>query len=116
MKYFNTVTLLNRVIFGITLVLYLTVIFGLYAQIVLGAYQVLIAVTLLFFMRRISIKNQKLLAIYWFLVISYGLLWLFDCFRNLNGLWVITFIVIPLGIAGYFTFILESLKTKKLCS
>lgn len=114
MKYINIMIWINRIIFGITAILYLTIFLGMYAQIVLGISQVLTAIILLFFIKKLSIKNQNRLTIYWGLVIGYGLLWLAVCFYNLDDLWVVIFIFIPLSIAAYFTFILESLKTSKI--
>ena len=114
MKYINTITLLNRVIFSITGVLYLTIFLGLYTQVILGVYQVLIAITLLFFIKRMSIKNRNRLTIYWVLVLVYGLFWLEGNFSRYDILSIFVLIIIPLSLAGYFTFILESLKTKKL--
>ena len=46
MKNIKLLVKTNRVIFGITLLLYLTIFLGLYAQIVLGVFQVITALVL----------------------------------------------------------------------
>jgi hypothetical protein len=110
MKNLNILIWTNRVVMSITGILYLTIILGLYAQVVLGFTQVLSAIILLFVIKKISIENQNRITIYWGLTISYGLVYLADIFNQLESFWIIIFILIPIGIAGYFTFILESIK------
>lgn len=115
MKYINIPIYLNRFIFGITLVLYVTIFYGLYAQIILGGFQLITAFTLLFFWMKLTKKQRERLLKYWVFVVVYGLLWVTEFFNSLKGdfIWIVIYILIPLSIAGYLTYILESLKTRK---
>lgn len=113
MKYINIPIYLNRVILGITGVLYFTIFFGLYAQIVLGAFQVVTGLILLLVINKLKEKSKKTLLIYWTMVVSYFFLWSIGVFDQLGDWWVFYYILIPLGIATYFTFFLESLKNRK---
>lgn len=111
MKYINIPVYLNRFIMGATGMLYLTVFLGLYAQILLGGFQLITALILLFFLSKFSEKQKKMLSIYWGIVLAYGLLWMTDTFSNWNDIPIVfVLIIIPLSIAVYFTVILESLK------
>lgn len=101
---------INRGVFSITVILYLTIFLGLYAQIILGITQVVSAIILLFFVKNFSMKNQNRIIIYWGVTLFYGLLYLADFLDKLDSLWFVMLVFIPLGIAGYFTFILESIK------
>ena len=80
------------------------------AQIILGITQVVSAIILLFFVKNFSMKNQNRIIIYWGVTLFYGLLYLADFLDKLDSLWFVMLVFIPLGIAGYFTFILESIK------
>ena len=115
MKYINIPIYLNRYILGITGILYLTIFYGLYAQIILGGFQLITAFTLLFFWVKLTKKQRERLLKYWVFVAVYGLLWVTAFLDGLKGDlgWVIAYILIPLSIASYLTFILESLKTRK---
>lgn len=98
----------NKIILIITLILYLTLILGLYAQIVLGAVQLLSAISITFLWERFENRNKKQLMIYWFVVIIYGIGWLIEI--NLNDFWWLGIIIIPMSIAIYFVWILNNLK------
>ncbi|WP_033959248.1 hypothetical protein [Psychroserpens jangbogonensis] len=101
--------LINKIALIITLALYLTIVFGLYAQIVLGAIQVICALTLFLFWKKFSNKTREQLYIYWTVVISYGLCWLID-WTNFNDSFTFIFgiIIVPMSIAIYFVYILRS--------
>ncbi|AUC75499.1 hypothetical protein [Olleya sp. Bg11-27] len=105
--------LINKIALITTLILYLTIFLGLYAQIVLGTLQVISALGLLFIWNKLSIKNKKELLVYWLLTITYGLGWLAT--DNINNGFIVVFliIIIPISIAIYFVTILHSI-TKKL--
>lgn len=98
----------NKIILIITLILYLTLILGLYAQIVLGAVQLLSAISITFLWEKFENRNKKQLMIYWFVVIIYGIGWLIEI--NLNDFWWSGIIIIPMSIAIYFVWILNNLK------
>ncbi|MDT7832246.1 hypothetical protein RQM59_07630 [Flavobacteriaceae bacterium S356] len=112
MKYINIPIYLNRFIFGITALLYLTIVYGLYAQIVLGGFQLITAFILLFLLPKLTNKQKNNLLKYWLIVVAYGLLWFTGLFSASIEFWI-GFIIIPLSIAIYFTVILESLKIQK---
>lgn len=114
MKNINIPVYINRFLIATTGVLYLTIFLGLFAQIVLGAFQVLTGFVLLFFLDKMHEKGRKGLINYWISVLIYGAVYLLIGFDDLDDFWVIMYILIPLTIAGYFTYVLESLKNKKL--
>lgn len=114
MKYINILKKLNRALIVATIVMYVTIYFGLLIQIVLGAYQLLLAFVLLFFMKSFSKKGKNKLLIYWAVVLLYGTVWLFNIDVGLEAyLGVIFYIILPMIIALYFSFFLESLDKKE---
>ena len=110
MEYIGILIHVNRVIVWATLILYATFFLGLCAQIVLGCSQVLTGIVLLYFIKNFSKKNQKRLKFYWGFVITYGILWITGFINFYDDFVIIAKIILPLSIAGYFTFILESIK------
>lgn len=114
MKNISIPVYINRFLMFITVALYFTIIFGLYAQVVLGAFQVLTGFILLFFLDRIPTGLRNHLLCYWGLTLVYGAFCLISRFEGLGDIGFIMIILIPMSIAGYFTYILESLKNKKL--
>lgn len=112
MKNINIIVYLNRFIFGTTIILYATIFLGLMAQIVLGGFQVLSAIILVFFHKRFEPRRRKQLIIYWCFTLFYGVLWYADLKNPSNDFFEMLFyVLIPLSIAGYFTYIIESLKS-----
>ena len=104
---------INAWSFGITLFLYLIIITGLFAliaQILLGGIQVLLAITILFFWGKLNSKNRILIASYWLITISYGLVCLFFI-EELDHIWPFYFIILPMSIAGYFVYVTYQIKT-----
>ncbi|WP_296386269.1 hypothetical protein, partial [Winogradskyella sp.] len=91
---------------------YLTIVLGLYSQIVLGVIQVLSALVLFTYWKKFSSKTKEQLYIYWSITIIYGLCWLFD-WRNFDSSFIIIFgvMVLPMCIAGYFLYIINSIKS-----
>jgi hypothetical protein len=89
-------------------VLYLTIFFGLYAQIVLGGIQILTALSIFFIWNRLKKEHKKQILFYWLLVILYGIGWLRE--TNLNDFWWLGFILIPMSIATYFVWLLNNIK------
>ncbi len=99
----------NKIILIITALLYLIIILGLYAQIVLGAIQLLSALSVTFLWHTLDKRSKKHLSIYWLIVSLYGLGWLLQIELN-NYSWWICIIIIPMTIAIYFVWILSNLK------
>lgn len=101
----------NKFALIITLVLYTTVILGLYAQIVLGALQIICALILFFHWKKISQKSKEHLIIYWTTVLLYGLCWLID-WSDFNEEFILIFgiMLLPMSMAGYFLYILNTIK------
>lgn len=111
MKNINIIIYLNRFIFGTTIILYATIFGGLLLQIVLGGFQILSATILLLFFRKFKRIIRKYLIIYWSITLSYGLLWLSDFTKPTSDFFEFSYYVfIPLSIAGFFTYIIESIK------
>ncbi|WP_408041596.1 hypothetical protein [Tenacibaculum amylolyticum] len=103
-------SLSNRLLLIATISLYATIIFGLYAQVLLGGYQVLAALLLIFLWKNYGKKEKNMLIIYWGITLVYGILSIIGNF-SMNGFWGILFwIIIPISIAVYFTYVLEIIK------
>ncbi|WCO00987.1 hypothetical protein [Psychroserpens ponticola] len=103
--------LINKVSLIITFVLYLTIFLGMYAQMVLGALQIISALILFFFWKQLSKNSKEKLYIYWTIVTIYGLCWLMD-WKGYNEYFTIVFgiMIVPMSIATYFVYILKSIK------
>lgn len=102
----------NKICLIITGILYLTIVFGLYAQIVLGGIQILSALGLAFFWNKLKSSHKKQFTLYWILVLSYGLGWYLKI--DFNNYWWIGIILIPMSIAIYFVWFLNNVKSLKL--
>lgn len=113
MKYIKIIKNINRVLLAFTLVLYITIFLGLYSHIVLGAFQLLVGISLFYFWNRIQLKHKHRLMIYWFLVVLYGILTFFKVFPKFNNSEIFQFMIIPLTLAGYFTYLLEKFNLKE---
>ena len=114
MKY---LTCLKKFALGATGVLSVTIFYGLYAQIILGFYQLGFALLLLFFMPEFSKKNKKKLLFYLGVLLLYGLVCLKDWGNTqyLNTIATVLYaILIPLSLIIFFIIILELSKPKKL--
>ncbi len=102
---------INKWSFIITLLLYITVIGGLLAQIALGCIQVTLGIILLTYWQKLNNKSKIHILIYWGLVLIYGLTWfLFQPSSN-DFLLFLYYVFIPMGIAAYFVYI--TYRTKK---
>jgi len=91
----------NKIVLIITLILYVTIFLGLYAQIVLGGIQILSAIGITFLWNRFENKYKKQLLIYWLVTLSYGIGWLLEIDLN-DSWWILAIIIIPMSIAIYF--------------
>ncbi len=102
----KTLFQINRALFIGTLLLYLTIYFGLIAQVVLGAFQVLAALYLAFHLSSLSSRTKQLLLTYWVVTTVYLSL-LFSGFYNSSNdaINILFFAVIPMGLASLFLYI-----------
>ncbi|WP_047545243.1 hypothetical protein [Psychroserpens sp. Hel_I_66] len=110
----NALYNINKVLFIITLVLYLTVVFGMVSQVILGGFQIITALILFLSWKKLSAKTKKKLSLYWIIIIIYGICWIFwlhkwDSFNEIL-ITIITIMVIPMSIAGYFIYIIDPIK------
>lgn len=112
MRNINILVYLNRFAVVITALLYITVVYGMIAQLFLGIFHIITAIGLLTFWSKLTVKHKRLLLTYWLIVGLYTLLVtngvLFFSTWNWIGI-----IVFPLLIAFYFTYFLESIRTKR---
>jgi len=101
---------INKWSFIVTLLLYITVIGGLLAQIALGSIQIIISIILLLQLKKLNHESRKHISIYWVLVVMYGLTWfLFQ--PPFNDFFLFTYyIFIPMSIAAYFVYITYRIK------
>lgn len=107
----KTLGFINKIVFSITITLYLTVILGLYAQIVLSIVQVLSSFSLIIIWKALQKRQQRMLFFYWALVTSYGLCWLIDWNSLENTMIFFTgLIIVPLSIAVYFIILLNKIS------
>lgn len=104
---------INKAFMMLTVVLYFTIFLGLIFQVVLGGYQVIIALVLLFYWKGFSKKIKNKLLIYWGVVLVYGICYITG-FLNLTGAyWFISFAIVPILIALYFSLFLEDIKQEE---
>ncbi|WP_299442520.1 hypothetical protein [uncultured Aquimarina sp.] len=106
----KTIHNINKWSFIITLFLYLSVIGGLLAQIVLGVVQVILGLNLLFNWKNLSSQSKKHVSVYWMIVLLYGFTWLILDFSFRDSVGFIYFMLIPMSIASYFVYITYQIK------
>ncbi len=102
---------INSISFIITLLLYITLIYGLIAQIFLGSIQVILAIILFAYWRKIKDIDKKHLAVYASLVVLFGLTCLTDILDTDFG--IAYLMITPMSIAGYFVFITNQINKTK---
>ncbi|MFK8037430.1 MAG: hypothetical protein AB8B74_04020 [Crocinitomicaceae bacterium] len=109
----RTIHNINKWSFGITVVLYamiITIFFGLIAQALLGGIQIILALVILLQWKQFSQYIQKLISIYWAIVISYAAMGFLITEHINESLGIIYFVIIPMIIAGYFVFVTFKIK------
>jgi len=99
----RTIHNINKWSFIITLVLYIGVFTGAMAQIVLGFIQIVFALSLFLRWQEINTNSKQLIIIYWFLVITFGLIHLI--FRHDLRVSTFFYLIVPMCIAAYFVFV-----------
>lgn len=100
----------NRVMLGITIVLYFTIIFGMLFQMVLGTFQVICGLILLVHFKKFKFTYHNGLLLYMLGLIMYLFFWRFGILDQMK--WEVAFIIIPAIYAIAFTVMLETLKLK----
>ena len=95
---------INKWSYIITLVLYLTLFLGMYAQIALGFIQIILALIIFVRWNEMSILNKKLLVFYWIIVSTYGVSYIIINYYDWDVNFVICLLVIPMTIATYFVY------------
>ncbi|MBC8755728.1 hypothetical protein H2O64_13715 [Kordia sp. YSTF-M3] len=103
---------INNIFFGLTLLGYLTIIYGMYLQILLGCIQLLFFIVLLFNYHKFSQRIKEHLTTYGILT-SFFLLWFFLNNHTL-GITILFIMIAPMLIATYFTYIVYQLNQKVL--
>lgn len=111
-------TYINRLLMfftcGLLISFYLSL-YGMYAEILLGAFHVLAALVLLGFWAKLNDVEVKRIASYVIMVVLYFTLWhLLNITGNTDSFYIpiIWIIIIPMSLAAYLTFILEKIKIR----
>jgi len=112
MKYFDPLRNINRVMILITAILYITIYLGMLFQIVLGIYQVMAAIMILFSFNSFLKKDKIRIIIYWFIVVVFAIFWGLGWLDA--GHEIFPMAIYPMSIAIYFTFFLEKLGTQNI--
>lgn len=107
--------IINTGILIITLLLYITIYYGLYSQIILGIVQVITSLILGINYNKLDLLIQTKLKRYWVFVMLYFSCWLLPWNRIINDtngiiLTAIGIVIIPMALAIYFQIILTSIK------
>ncbi len=107
---------INKWSYAITLLLYITIIYGMIAQIALGGIQVILALVLFGRYPELDEKTKRRLLVYATLTILYLLIFfLWDLFGvpNNDFIEVTGMIVLPMALATFFVFITHKLRIKE---
>jgi hypothetical protein len=112
MRVLKAIYWINTFCIAVTLILYVSLVWGLAAQFLLGSFQLFTAVLIFFYWRRMNAKNVQLLLLYWVLAIAYILLFLHVNFMTLKSeaAFIILLIIIPLLLSFYFLFVVYQIK------
>ncbi|WP_298422257.1 hypothetical protein [uncultured Kordia sp.] len=104
----------NNTIYGLTLLGYLTIILGLYMQILLGVIQILFFLVLLFNYDKFSKNIKDHLSIYGTTILLYFIFILYMKNNIYPEYGILISILIPMTIGTYFTYIVSQLKQQVL--
>lgn len=105
---------INKALLIITIILDFTIIFGLYAQILLGFTQLCIALYISFNFKRLEKKLKYQIINYWIYVILYSTFFTYMFLEEKNVIdnyiiMITTIIIVPMTIAIYFTITLNKI-------
>ncbi|PTX60922.1 hypothetical protein C8N46_10578 [Kordia periserrulae] len=107
----------NNIVLALTVLGYSFILPGMFMQFILGILQVLFFIVLLFNYNKFSERIQKHLQSY-AIITGITLLVLFSNigfeFLSDSTTWFLTTILIPMAIAGYFTYIIAELQKRVL--
>lgn len=107
-------TYINRLLMFFTcglLISFYLAFYGMYAEILLGAFHVLVALVLLCLWKKLPRKELKKLCMYSGAVIVYFVLgFVLEMYDKIP--FVIWIIILPMSLASYLTFILEKIKIR----
>ncbi len=108
----NILYAINYGWFFITVVLYITIYLGLFAQVALGGIQVVSSLLIIYYWSALEKKEKEKLINYWVIATVYLLLFWFLDWNSFKGLFlaVLGIVIVPIGIAIYFLTILWSVK------
>jgi len=107
----------NRILLIGTFVLYLTIFYGLLAQILLGAFQIISGCIVYYELLKVKDMAIRKIQMYFLFVLVYGMITSLILLSEVNGsyetpIYITIFAVSPMAIAIYFTVILEKLNIK----
>ena len=109
---------INRFLMVVTFILYITIILGVCMQIALGGFHILSSIILIFRWKNLNSSEKNNLKKYFSMVVFYLCLWLveshFMLLTNSGSLIVFGLIIVPMSLAGYYTYILENLMKRML--
>ncbi len=111
MKRFENIHNINLIVYAITLTLYITIIYGMLSQMVLGAVQVILAFVLLGNWKKLFAKSQTLISIYFLIVLIYGFTFMLSYgYFKYDYMSMISIFIIPMAIATYFVYVTHQIK------
>jgi phosphotransferase system glucose/maltose/N-acetylglucosamine-specific IIC component len=80
---------------------------------ILGVIQVICAAILFLYWNKLNAKTKNQLSIYWIVICLYGLCWLPNWkFLDETVMLVFVVVILPTAIAGYFLYILNTIKNE----
>ena len=95
---------INKWSYIVTLILYLTLFLGMYAQVALGIVQIILALVIFTKWNEMNIFNKRYLIIYWIIVLIYGASYIMVNYYDWDVNFAICLLVIPMIIATYFVY------------
>ncbi len=112
MKIIHTI---NQWSFGITLALYVTIIGGLLAQILLGVIQIFLAIIITIQWDKLENNIKKLLYGYWGTCAIYAIIYTSKLHHLNDYIGFLFFTLIPMSIAAYHLYITYRIKQTTQC-
>lgn len=109
----KTIYIINSIATWTTILLYISIFFGMYAQIVLGPLQLILAIIIsIIYFKKVDQNHKNLMLYYWaaavFALVMAGFAWSTD-FDNV-ALTLICLFIIPMSVACYFLYVTKKLN------